>query len=120
VSGDELIRVLDELQRRLDGPARQAFDLTVGRIVLEGLLGLIVGLLVAAVACAMFVVSRRLYLAYLADRDHLSSKDLGSFVAAIGGMLVGLVAAFFVHSALLKLLSPGYAAMERLLVLLVP
>jgi ElaB/YqjD/DUF883 family membrane-anchored ribosome-binding protein len=151
MTADDLARLLDELQRRLDGPARYAFDLVVRQVVIESVVALATCLLVLSLCASVAYVTYRIlktnhsfsvlryqtalkahedkeaagegYSAYwkfdyVDPPDPFSALAIGGALAIILG-LIALFAVGFGATAVIHLLNPEYAALERVIQLIV-
>ncbi len=108
MNADDIARILDELQQRLDGPARYLFDITIRQVLIEALIPWVC----LVPALIIFVLT------YRRVHDWDDPTTAGVF-ALILGIAVGLSLVTGV-STLPHLLNPEYAALERLLSLVVP
>ena len=114
MDASDLARILDELQSRLSGPAKYAFDLVVRQVVIEGAASLLFGvgaITVAAIGMLLFVRNR-----WGDEFDRFMALVIGGLFAGIGS-LAGLA---LIYNGLLFFLNPEYAALQRLLSLVVP
>lgn len=120
MNSDEIIRILDELQTRLDGPARYIFELTVKQVIIEAWVPLAVGVVAA------FSLIGSAFVAILHDR-HCTVKQCEHwpiYFGLLGGGLSVIAAAvslgWFVITGIPKMMNPEYAALERILQLVIP
>lgn len=116
----ELTRILDELQGRLDGPAKYVFELTVRQVVIEAWVPLVV-LVVALVTFGLSTLTLWMHERRCPSKTCEHFMWLCAFGTAAGSLLVaGGAGVLFVIDGLPRLLNPEYAALERLLSLVVP
>lgn len=116
----DLTRLLDELQARLDGPARYVFELTIRQVIIEAWVPLaltLLSLVVFALAAGLLVV----HTARCPGKECRHDSATCLFVLAGFAVLVApATGAWFAIAGLPKLLNPEYAALERILRLVVP
>lgn len=138
MDSNEIIRLLDEVSVRLEGPAKYTFELVARRVAVEGLVAtlggavILVGLVVAITIGARLSVAkyRRDYknweervgddefkrsLTYKYDKPDLDGYAFSWFIVAIPSAIVGFFLVGSILSGLIKLLTPEYAAIERVM-----
>jgi Ca2+/Na+ antiporter len=124
MTADEIIRLLDELQRRLDGPGRYVFDLAVRQVFLDGVLSLVVGLVLLLAAAFALRWSYRTHTRDVEankERDWMHTHSSESpFFVAIGGIVAAVLCAMALRAALTNLLNPEWAALTRIIETLKP
>jgi hypothetical protein len=121
MTADELIRLLDELATRLEGPAKYTFDLAARQVVIEALLPwgvLSVALVVGVIAGAIAGVSAYKYPdAYEGPAVWIRASGV---IVVIGAASVGVCALLFGLLRLPNLLNPEWAALQRIITTLKP
>lgn len=127
---EDVGRILDEIGERIGPAGAYAWEITVQRIIWEGVLGVVIGSLILV---AVFLTARRGHRYIIRRRDEKATRqrpyyesddDLDTimpigFLWASTSVAVGL-AGFEVYAGILKLSNPEYSAMVRLLEKLVP
>lgn len=108
MTADQIIQLLDELARRLDGPAKYVFELAVRQSVIQGAIPWIVAALSLPLA---FVTARR-----VADWEEVDMPAVVSLIAGAFG-IVSLVASLI---SLDHLLNPEWVALNTIVDTLKP
>lgn len=118
MNADEIVRLLDDLAARLEGPARYTFELVVRQVFLEGVIWSVaatVGLVVAILGVPWLF---RWY--KYGGEGYSNMRDIPATLGVVTLLVIaGACVLLFGKSALL-LLNPEYAALERIAGLLVP
>lgn len=116
MNADELARILDELGERLGPTGQYLMDLTVRQIVAEAMAWIIGGAVVVLILWAITVIAFR-----VADLDD-PADDLVAW-AFLSGLVSLFVSAVFVPVLALNIIrlgNPEYAAIERIIGMVVP
>jgi len=104
-----ILRLLEQLSERLEGPGRYVFELAVRNALIMGVSWLLLGLLLGALALVLLLYARR--------QAHESAvmDEPDGFLAAVFGMAAVGLAVFLCVVAVPSLLNPEYAALKDLL-----
>lgn len=115
MTADQLTQLLNDLQDRLNGPAKYIFDLTMRQVVIEAIATLIGVILITLVVG----IGWRIGLRAIRKED---TDDL-DFLLMFGGIFTGIaaiVAGVLTFQAVTVLLNPEYAALARIINLVIP
>jgi heme/copper-type cytochrome/quinol oxidase subunit 2 len=123
MTADEILRLLDELGARLEGPGRYVFDLTVRQVVVGGILGLVVGIALWVVVLAMVVMIIVLIRRYEETENKKSYYDsdndgIAASLLVVLALVVALFATAVTFTSLMSLLNPEYTALANLVSLI--
>jgi ABC-type multidrug transport system fused ATPase/permease subunit len=126
MTADEIIRLLDELQRRLDGPGRYVFELAVRQVVLGALVAIVTALFLWAGFAALVLVGRFAVRRYYDPETASNEQDrwwLVGYSTVIIGIIVfalNLIATAIALASVPNLLNPEWAALTRIIETLKP
>jgi hypothetical protein len=112
VNPDDLIRILDELGKRLGPTGEYVFGLAVRQVYIEAVVG--IGLFAFALMVGAIVIPR-VYRWQQADRSGYSERGM---IATIGGLLAAMLLFGVTANAIFQLqnvLNPEYAALRAIL-----
>ena len=120
MTADELTKLLDELQQRLQGPAKYVFDLAVKQAIINGALPFVF----AAVMLVVFVVTVLLGLLVargIPEGQFEEGDDprvwivMGFWSASVIATILGVVALAVGLAGLSNLLNPEWAALQTII-----
>ena len=118
---EQIIQLLDELQRRLDGPGRYVFELAIRQVVIESVVSwLVVAALGGLTVFCAWHLRRASKLedekgTYSSDGDKIFMYGLiGALSAMISGLIFFIALIFAIGSAA-NLLNPEWAALTKIL-----
>jgi hypothetical protein len=121
MTADQIIQLLDQLQERLNGPARYVFDLAVRQVIIEGIVPWLM-LVPVLIGFAVMVITARKALraeketgSFSSDSDRIFFISMGTIVGLVftgGGTFLTLI---FAIASLPNLLNPEWAALARII-----
>lgn len=113
MSAAQLSALLDELQRRLEGPGKAVWDMTFRYTITNALLGIVVcGAILIAVPLVMRAIWRR------SDGVGRDIEDVVGVALIACGVFYGLfalLAVYFIYTDVLTLLNPDYATLRSII-----
>ena len=112
MNADEVVRLLDQLAVRLEGPARYAFELVTRQVFTEAIVWSITGTAGVVVAILGIPWFFRWYKA--GGEGYSNMRDIPATFGVIGLAFVGAAGALFMAANAIVLLNPEYAALERI------
>lgn len=117
MTADELGKILDELGQRLGPTGQHVFQLAVRQIIIEGIIGLIAGVVLVVLSVELWRKGKTWILSRETNSYSDDALDKGM---PIGFMSLGLAfpfgfGLFLVYGALTTLTNPEYAALRDIL-----
>jgi hypothetical protein len=118
VDADEILTLLDELQRRMDGPARYVFELSVRHVWTSALMGVVFGAICIIVGLFVIRLVWRRYSSWKPDANLYSSNDRDIPTVMLSALIA--LGAYIAATDLIRLLNPEYTALVELIEKVVP
>ena len=115
MNADELVRLLDELAVRLDGPARYTFELVVRQVYIEAVVWGLFGLLLIV---PLATIPRAIR--WSNGGDQYSDRGFAVWFYIVPVVLGALLGAILVGISLIKVFNPEFAALQRIAGMLMP
>jgi hypothetical protein len=114
VNATEIISILDELQDRLNGPAKYIFELTVRQVYISSFVELTAS--IVAILVSLFIINR-VYNWYNQPRKNAYDDDrIVGFVAVVIPASIVCVGGFLLIAvSLVSLLNPEHPALMNIL-----
>lgn len=119
-SADDILKLLDQISAKIQGPAEQVFNLYLWRIIVEAAVTGILSLIGIIVSVWLLTKTRTIFIAV--KTMNKSHYDDGTFEAVLstGGYLFATIALLGISVAnlaqsVIKLLTPQYEALSRII-----
>jgi hypothetical protein len=116
VDSEDVIEIIDELGRRIEGPAKHVFELAIRQVYVEAVSALLFWLVLSVLMAA----AARYYFRLYKRGDDVIDGPMLVFMGTIFGGVAWLVSTVFVLATVPALLNPEWRAIEMIAGSLLP
>jgi hypothetical protein len=112
MSSDEIIRILDELAVRLEGPAARVFELAVRQVFIESAVQLVLTTILLIVGVGLAIpIYRHLLRGY---RDTHDGEYVGGIaIVSAASFIISIPLVCWIWEGLTQILNPEWVAIEK-------
>jgi hypothetical protein len=111
VTPEQVLQLIDSLAQRLGPAGQHVFELAVRETIIGGIMRLIAGLVLLAMAAALFAASRHFYRA-ASEEEHEEGPP--GFDQAAAGLVLSVVAMVLLWLCVPSLLNPEWEALGKI------